>query len=955
MKKFMKLFPAALALVAFASCSTEDLFDSNKQQTAENELTVNVEQFDNVNATRAVREWKGSVLNFQDGDEIRVYDKDLFKFDIYSFADSKFTRSNATSNITTVEYAAFPAADVKRGYFEVDGTVKLEMSIPATITYDETSEDLVGDKIAYASNLPMWGTAQKDGDGAKADLYHLTGVLAIQVKNMLQNVDALVLTSATKDISGTFVATLDAENPTSVKLEKGGEDLITSNTITIDLTSVPSQVSVIYVPVLDGVSDLQVWADNDGDGIVDEKVADYNSTYTFQRNKFKTLTAEFGIGSKTPGQLSALLNAYQNTLEDNLTIDLENFYVGTIGGGTDANYDGSSVIEVPAADADITINFKAGMTYGNVDGASPLEIKDADPGDPYTGTLTFNVDNLLSAATDITIDLPKANVVLAGDFATNCASSAIQFLAAKSLTIGDGKTTTAIESDGTTDFVFSDVANSVGVTELTIAPMATLTTANPVLFDQFTKTINVDGIYNGDIDFFDNYSLFTVNIKGDASAAAKVNGDIWTIGNVNIDLTKEGEAVTGTLHMAGAEKTLTLKNGYVNIIENGVIVYGTWQKPENNIVFDDANGLVAFTTLTDMDATAGYHNGLDCIKSETKWDASTWNGKKITNATYQAFATYTTNDGTANTNAIFTAAQFASKAVTAASALWNDIDLNSKDWTGQSISNGLDGKKHTISNVNLKNGQSNGLFMTATAALTIKDLIVDGVSYKAKDWRDNIGGLLSRSTAALTINNVNVKGINLSGDIQTCNNIGGIVGQATAAVNLTNAKVAGTIDGYSCLGGFIGQAQGDVDIKTSDCSAINFKQTVNSGKTMDILYAKVGGAIGNVMSGADITIDAATKAPESINYDKADVMYVSDTSSENGDFYSFSANTTTPQLFVGYCGNPNTGYTIGTLNIGTAPAVKTFAKPGIFTGNGQKDSYVVGPTTFYNIYKWVNK
>ena len=564
MKSIFKLLPAALALLTLASCSTDDLFNGETPKTAaEGELLVNVEPFDNMN-TRAVREWKGASLNFQEGDEMRVYDDQLFKFDIYSFADSKFTRSNATSNITTVKYAAFPAGDVKRGYFEVDGSVKLEMSIPGFINYDETKEDLVGDKIAYASNLPMWGTAAADGDGAKADLYHLTGVLAIQVKNMLQNVPQLVITSPTTPISGTFVATLDASNPTSVHLGQGGDDLITNNRIVVDLTSVPSQVSVLYIPILAGVNDLQVWADNDMDGWPtpgDEKVADFTSTYTFQRNKFKTLTADFGIGSTTPAQLSALLDSYKNTLEDKLTIDLEKFYVGYNAGATDATYDGSNTIYVPASEAEIAVNFNAPtFVYGNPDNAlvsnQPLVITDADPTDPYTGTFTFNVGTELATATDITIDLPQADVVLVGDFATACKARDIRFLAAKSLTIGDGTTPTAIESDGTFPFVFSTGAS--GVAELTIAANATLTTAFPVMFDQYTKKINVNGTYAGDIDFANTYSLFELNIGG---AAGKVNGDVWSIGNVNVALTAEGEAIAGTLYMAGAEKTLALKEG----------------------------------------------------------------------------------------------------------------------------------------------------------------------------------------------------------------------------------------------------------------------------------------------------------------------------------------------------------------------------------------------------------
>ena len=194
------------------------------------------------------------------------------------------------------------------------------------------------------------------------------------------------------------------------------------------------------------------------------------------------------------------------------------------------------------------------FAYNNGDGDA-LIIQDADPSKPYEGTFTFNVNAELNAATPITINLPKANVVLAGNFATVDANQPIAFLAAKSLTIGDGTTATAITSDGTFGFVFSNGFDA-GVGELTIAGGATLTTTNEIKFDKYTKKINVVGDFVGDMGFADNYSNFELNITGTpaipgvvAANPAQINGSVHTIGNVNVALTDEGEAITGTLSM----------------------------------------------------------------------------------------------------------------------------------------------------------------------------------------------------------------------------------------------------------------------------------------------------------------------------------------------------------------------------------------------------------------------
>ncbi len=889
MKGLLKFIPAALAIVTFASCSSDDLF-GNGQGSNQNVLQVTVEQLDGMSTTRAVRTWQGSVLNFQEGDQIRVYDNDLFKYDLYSFSGSAFVRESSTSNISTTKFAAFPAEDVKRGYWTDDNTVKLEMNIPSTITYDESKEDLIGTEIGYASDLPMWGTAAADGSGAKAELYHLTGVLAIKVTNMLQNVNYLIIYSPTQPISGTFMATLNADDPTSVQLGEGGDDLITSNFITIDLTSVPSSTSVIYVPILAGVSDLQVWASDDATFGGDEKVADYNSTYTFQRNRFKSLTTDFGIGSETPQQLTDLLDAYKNTLEENLTLDLENFYVGG------AASDGSTVIGVPATEVDtISVNFgDAFGTYGN-DG-STLVIQDADSDDPFTGTFVLNVNDNLTSSTPITIDLPEANVVLAGDF-TNTAT--FNFLAAKSLTIGDGTTTTTVSASS---YAFDNGVDD-GVEEFTVAGKATFTTASAIAFPQYTKTININGAYVGDIDFFDNYSLFELNIKGTSSAAAQVNGNVWSVGNVNVALTKEGEAITGTLYMAGAEKTLALTQGYIANIVNCVTVFGSWQKPINTIKLDnDGQGVAAFNTLTDAAAGAYIHGTDNCVASTTEWTGSIWNGKTITNSTYNAaFTTYTDNEGTATTNAIFTASQLSSKDVDAASILMTDIDLNSKAWTGNDISAALDGNEKTISNLSLAKNVSNGLFATVSGG-SVTDLTISGVSMVTNTAATSkVGAFAGQNTGAFTATNVAIKDIAIAGSSsKALTSVGGFIGDAAANLTLTKVTVAGSIDGYNALGGFVGSVStaSTLTFDAACASTVTFNQTYSSGKAMDITYAKIGGFVGtfSVASGT-LTINGAA-APATLNHDKSNLEYASDTSKEDGDFYIYVP----AQTYLGYCG-----------------------------------------------------
>jgi hypothetical protein len=428
-------------------------------------------------------------------------------------------------------------------------------------------------------------------------------------------------------------------------------------------------------------------------------------------------------------------------------------------------------------------------------------------------------------------------------------------------------------------------------------------------------------------------------------------------GDVNVALTAEGEAISGTLTMVGAAKTLTLKQGFIKTVDVNVSNAGSWEDKYINFTLDDAEGVTAFLTLTESEGVA-------------KFTKSTWSGKKITNATYADKAT--TLDGT---KCIYTAAQFASfNGIGGNVTLNNNIDLNNKAWTGYDQKNTFEGVKvvdqdpaedkyPTISNLNLKKEEttetdySNGLFSKNTGASTIKNLTIDGVKgdFGAAKTK-GIGGIYATVANAATFDNVTVKGIDIK-NTKEMTGVAGLVGIATAAVEATSATVAGTIDGYSCLAGFVGTTTANATFDKCDATGIAFKQTYDSGKAMDIEYAKISGFIGNVSTAtAAIEIKGEGKAPAAINFDKEAKMYSSNVSVGTGNFFKYNKL----QNFIGFSGNTIAGTThIATCKINQADTEVWCAEAPFGIAEGKTAatdiSHVVATITHNYLYNWPAK
>ena len=201
MKKVFKFTMAALAATVLASCSTDDFssFDTEKGQLQKGDLIVEVEGMRDAQTTRAmiVPNGKTGTFYWQYGDKIFVFDESATAFDEYRFEGDKDgfeLYGNNNSYLTDVKYAAFgiTEGDIEAGMENLwswrDHKTTLVMRIPKTMKW---AEERMGSgeakQTAYVSNLPMWGTASKEGDKVKASLRYLTGVLRVNMANLPNN------------------------------------------------------------------------------------------------------------------------------------------------------------------------------------------------------------------------------------------------------------------------------------------------------------------------------------------------------------------------------------------------------------------------------------------------------------------------------------------------------------------------------------------------------------------------------------------------------------------------------------------------------------------------------------------------------------------------------------------------------------------------------------------------
>ena len=936
MKKFFKLIPAALALVALASCSNDDLLNTEKPVVfGGGDLIVECDPLESGegDATRAYRTADAKSLFFVETDKINVYDADLYKHDRYVFNGSSFVIDGKKYGIEP-KYALFPSADVVRGYWDHEtDMVNAEFAIPQVIRYDAESEKTMDGKKVYAANLPMFGYAATNGDGVKvSNLRYLVALLKIDVKNAYGNANYLRLTnSKKKPLTGTFVATLnpDPAKREKVFLKKGAADLISSEFLYIDLRNVPSENSIIFVPIIPGL-------DGDADGISlmythetgdDPTKFAASSWYEtgckfpmveFTAHKLFEAGYTFSLGAETPDEISAILAQYAPTAESDIVLNIEKkFYTKTNGAGKVTENE----FKIPATKAgvNIQINLDDKFAVANWDGADDISFVDADADKPFTGKITFNLKDKMSTSgkiKNITVNLPKADVVLAGDFN----NTATMFLTkAKTVSLGDGATTTTIKNLTNTT---KSVAN---VGTLTIASKATVT--NYLYTNHQNTNVIVSGQVVGSIDMTKSTKgKLTLNSGLDNETDKVVSTYVAVKGDIDIALTKPAVAAQ-QVYMYGAKHTATLTGGFVGLLMNVVDNAGVWEDKDVNLVL----GGEVPSAILNLNMSKGPIN----ISGATKW-----NGKKITNTTFADKKTSVWDGSATDANGVLTAAQLATLSKLSDMNFYADIDLNNKDWT--SIPAGIakiNGKNKTISNL-----KKNPLFADLTQNLDLKDLTIAGADLDGGYYKGALAG--EAYLVDLNIENVKVTGLKINvatsmGAPAAAYYNGGIIGFVSASgktIKFKKVSASGEIDCSYYTGGLVGYlSSGDVTFDTCT-SNVTIKQTYDSGKSMGLDFARIGGFVGSMYQSSSsdkVAITGSTTAP---THAWAKKEFHSDTSYSSGDFFLYTAQ----QDFIGFsgAGSSSSPKRISDLKInGTSYGVPSFGTADGGLAPGQKPVY----------------
>lgn len=722
MKGFTKLIPAALAVFALASCTSDDLQlqvgDKAPQQDLEQgDLIITYDPLDNEKAgTRAFRQGDFSMsqprpMVYGEGDIFKVYDPDMFKYEAYEFnyngqGNAFFKKNNVT--ISDPQFVLFPGDKVMRGYYNSDNDkTYAEIEIPRVIEYGADSETFVdaeGTVVGYAYNLPQLGLANplEGGKMGANKLRHLTAILKVDLKNVFSNATWLRITNqAGKVMSGTIAAVLDVSSEDARKAVKldpslNKPDLVTYPDMYVDLRNVPSPNSVIFIPILEGLTeadnikleftaytgDLDETPGSDWLALIEQGDAGWGAATTeqkwvntgmefpgvnFKHNNLYEGQYEFSFDNMSPNKITQLLDQYKETTLD-INIDLTKDLA--MDDNTIANPAGYEIL-VPTLtnDKDIAINLAstfASITNDATNTATKLVIANA-PGADFTGTFTLNVADKLPAATalDIDVDLPNADVVLLGDF-DNITNKNLNLIAANSVTIGSDEDGVAAGSTKITTAKLN--LNKLGddVLALTVAKSAEVTPLTALESGKNTADITINGTVTGNVKSVSEVEN-EINITGSVSGNVTFNPVTAT----QYAGWENNTTITGTGRVGGAVDlsknllgTLTIDaiptdNGTAdpivggNVTTGGKVIVNLTPNPDATAPYTSGEGVAIAGTLTmtggtkELKLIQGYINTIEVDVN----NAGSWENKFINitlndaNEGFAAFATLTETNG----------------------------------------------------------------------------------------------------------------------------------------------------------------------------------------------------------------------------------------------------------------------------------------------------------------------
>lgn len=587
MKGIIKLFPIALGLLTLASCSNDDFFGS-ENETNRLQLTATVEAPDfNDDLTRAAFVPTTMAALWQDGDQFRVYDAALQKYDEFVCNGSAIV-VDGTPVVDTHSKAIFPGNQVYyAGYDKANDDVIAIMEVPATITYGGQAKTADG-SVAYVSALPMWGdVTDATSSNLKVDLKNLGAYTDITVyQKSVTNIR--ILAAATGVVNTTTVTgTTTLANATTAQILANAATILDvttplagyfeaqlktdgvlkanttnpvlagsySSVIDVDLAANAADEAHVYVPIIPGVEYanliIQTSADNGAswtilkaypadskfnrNGVLRKGLVCGNAPITAHVSSLYDLNRKLNIIATTTDYKDKIVNIYFDgdvkTGEDQGDPD-----------ATNANYDvlsDGTAILIPALSNDLHVNFIAGEKSGvftNKYTNNALVIKNRTSATNTGKTATINFKGGLDGTENVVIDT-DAKVVLAGTFKSSTNGDGydhqtIELKDAGALTLGLG-------IDG--DFATDNMVIKLSKTGVAVNVDANEGTVNLIYADDATYN-NTITVISGKVTTIGG-TVATVN-KNAATPVTVSGGEVGTVNTKAADVTVNGGKVT---------------------------------------------------------------------------------------------------------------------------------------------------------------------------------------------------------------------------------------------------------------------------------------------------------------------------------------------------------------------------------------------------------------------------
>ena len=878
MKGLIKLFPVALGLLALASCSNDELAGGEYAQVGGQQLIANLEASDEAGTRAAFVPGTMGAL-WQNGDQFRVYDANLQKYDIYECNGTAIALKGTTAKAEAHAKALFPGNQVfYAGYDDANDDIVAVMGITSAWAYG--GQDEIGGVTGYVGSLPMWGDVKTEStEKLEVDLKYLTGYTDITVyKGAAKKIrvlaavdkatgDALAkadATSGTADASSAITAaSLDATTPLSgffeAQLKDGGVLKKTTNGlvaatqaytsyIEVDLTASTADEAHVYIPIIPATYKylmIQKWTG--------ENVTAYSSKTGWETVKTYTNQA---IGRNTPVRKDLVIGtkpttAVVSSLED-LNTKLSN---AAVVDGAVLNVTIKEGSELATTEALQTLSIPAGKKLSlTIDGV----IKNSTPNLPFTitGGKAGTVVNAKIEGTEAVV-LDNANALTLVGSAKSTGTEAHKQLTIKGaggVTLGNG---TAGPFTTDMNVVVKGADLTVDAYSGTIAAIdldAAATTKAITVKSGTVTAIGGTTPANGAVTVGENPATTAEPIVG--SIATKT-GAVTVHANATVtDVTTETgvptvNAAINSLTTGAATATIAASVAELNASAAALAITLTGTKA----AADDVVEIEELNATDDENVQAITVTSTDKAAIGTVTFAKT--GSTLISTSSLSDGAKVADIKTTEINAsgeIYTAAQLAGVTTGKDYKVMGTIDLtNIAEWTPLNINGTFDGNGKTISNV-----KGASLFGIISGG-TVKNLKINTVNNNA-DVKPIKGGLAAQATGTVTVQGVTITAATVGKDAAaeaTTADFGGLFGKTNGTITLLDNKVTATINGYANMGGYIGNvAGGSVTIQTTKADAtyqsvITFKQ--ESAATSGLLFGTVGNFIGSI-TGTGVTV-----------------------------------------------------------------------------------------------------